>query len=114
VSVLVDTSVWSLALRRRNPAGDGAVSGQADLRALTSSQITVLINGTPTTVEGTTLEQSPAPAQALGGGINSSLNVNTVALGTPLLNGQSINVQFLLGVQQEGNFRFAVNIEALP
>jgi hypothetical protein len=23
--VLVDTSVWSLALRRRNPAGDGAV-----------------------------------------------------------------------------------------
>jgi len=25
VSVLVDTSVWSLALRRRNPPGDGVV-----------------------------------------------------------------------------------------
>ncbi len=25
MSVLVDTSVWSLALRRRNPAGEGAV-----------------------------------------------------------------------------------------
>jgi hypothetical protein len=37
-----------------------------------------------------------------------------VTLGTPLANGASINVQFLLGVQQTGTFRFYVVVEALP
>ncbi|HYP01864.1 MAG TPA: M36 family metallopeptidase [Pyrinomonadaceae bacterium] len=91
--------------------GDGP--GQADLRALTSTTISnVMINGQPTTIEGTTLEQPPH--QPRGGGINSSLRVPTIAFGTPLPNGQSVNVQFLLGVQRDGLFRFIVNIEALP
>jgi hypothetical protein len=35
-------------------------------------------------------------------------------LNTPLNAGQSINVEWLLGVKQIGSFRFYVNIEALP
>ncbi|MDT7603991.1 MAG: hypothetical protein QOF61_1988, partial [Acidobacteriota bacterium] len=92
--------------------GGGVGSGQADLRALTSSQITVLVNGTPTTVEGTTLEQPPT--QTLGGGLNSSMSVGTITFATPLPNGQSVNVQFMFGVQQGGRFRVFVNVEALP
>jgi hypothetical protein len=95
-----------------NSPGGGVGSGQADLRALTSGQITVTVNGTPTTVEGTTLEQPPT--QTLGGGLNSSMAVGAITLGTPLANGQSVNVQFMFGVQQTGRFRVFVNIEALP
>jgi hypothetical protein len=90
----------------------GAGAGQADLRALTSGQISVMINGTPTTIEGTTLDVPPA--QALGGGLNSSLAAGTITFGTPLAHGQLVNVQFMLGVQQTGTFRFVVNIEGLP
>jgi hypothetical protein len=61
------------------------------------------------TVEGTTLETPPA--QSLGGGHNSTM---TVTLGTPLAPGASVNLQFLLGVQQTGSFKFFFNIEALP
>lgn len=89
----------------------GSGAGQADLRALSSGDISVTINGTPTTIRGTTLETT-AP-QALGGGLNSSLNVDAVTT-TPLTNGQSVNVQFMLGVQQTGSFRFLVTVEALP
>jgi len=86
-------------------------AGAADIRALTSGQITVSVNGVDRTVQGTTLEQPPA--QAAGGGNNSTLAVGTVALATPLANGASVDLQFLLGVQQTGNFRFFVNIEAV-
>ena len=34
--------------------------------------------------------------------------------GTPLANGASIDLQFLVGIQQTGNFRIYLNIEALP
>jgi hypothetical protein len=61
------------------------------------------------TVQGTTLETPPA--QALGGGNNSTFTVN---LGTPLAAGASVKVQFLLGVQQTGSLKFFFNIEALP
>jgi len=96
--------------------------GIADLRALTSTNVVVsgiTDSGTCTaagqstpctiTVQGTTLETPPA--QALGGGHNSTFTVN---LGTPLAAGASVNVQFLLGVQQTGSFKFFFNIEALP
>jgi hypothetical protein len=96
--------------------------GIADVRALTSTSVVVsgiTDNGTCTaaglttpctiTVQGTTLETPPA--QPLGGGHNSTMTVN---LGTPLAAGQSINLQFLLGVQQTGAFKFFFNIEALP
>jgi len=104
-----------------------AASGFADLRPRTSVSVVVAgINDTVTcamtgspatppcsvTAQTTTLEQPPS--QPNGGGFNSTLNAGTVTLGTPLTNGASINLQFLLGIQQTGNFRIYVNIEALP
>lgn len=35
----------------------------------------------------------------------------TITLGTPLANGASVDVRFLLGIQQTGNFKFYINIE---
>jgi N-acetylneuraminic acid mutarotase len=82
--------------------------GQADLRALDSIDALVLTSsGASVPVKGTTLEQ---PAQSLGGGLNSAL---VVALPAPLGASASVNVQFVLGVQQGGSFRFLVNIEAV-
>jgi hypothetical protein len=98
-----------------------ALLGTADLRAITSTQVTATCQsegGTPhlcsdnaspqTTIEGTTLETDTA-GQSNGGAFNS-----TLSLATPLPAGASVNVQFLLGVEQNGSFRFFVNIEALP
>jgi hypothetical protein len=103
-----------------------APSGIADLRPRTSTAVVVTgINdsgtcfelGSPSTapctvtVQGTTLEQPPS--QPNGGGFNSSMAAGTVTLGTPLADGASIAVQFLLGIQQTGSFKIYVNIEAL-
>jgi VCBS repeat-containing protein len=99
----------------------------ADVRALDSITVTVngvndaatcAATGTPATapcsveVFGTTLEQPPA--QSLGGALNSTLSAGTIAMPTPLAPGQSINLQFRLGVQSPGNFKFFFNVEALP
>jgi hypothetical protein len=101
-------------------------SSFADLRARTSGSVVVTgVNDSGTcgllplpcvvTVQGTTLEEAAAPNnQPNGGGYNSSLSAGTVTMSTPLAPGASINVQFLLGIQQTGTFRFFVNIEALP
>jgi Lamin Tail Domain len=104
-----------------------APSGFADLRPRTSVAVVVAgINdgatcaatGAPATppctatVQGSTLEQPPA--QPNGSGFNGSLGAGTVTLGTPLANGASLNLQFLLGIQQTGNFKIFVNVEALP
>jgi CSLREA domain-containing protein len=101
--------------------------GNADLRALTSSNevgigpindagtCTASGAGSPpctVTVKGLTLETPPA--QLNGGGLNSSLTEGTITLGTPLANGASVNVNFLLGVQTTGKFRFLIIVEALP
>jgi len=98
--------------------------GLADLRALTTPSSFVVsgindpgtcgVNPTPcsVTVEATTLQQPPA--QPNGGSYNSTLAAGTISTGTPLAAGQSINVNFLLGVQTTGNFRFLIIVEALP
>ena len=64
------------------------------------------------TVQGTTLETPPA--QPNGSGFNGSMSAGTITLGTPLANGASINLQLLNGIQQTGNFKVYLNIEALP
>jgi len=88
-------------------------AGIADIRPLTSGQIiAALTGGGNATVEGTTVDVPPA--QPNGGGINSTMSASTITLGTPLANGATINLQFLLGVQQTGAFRYYINIEALP
>jgi hypothetical protein len=104
-----------------------APSGFADMRPRTSAAVVVAgINDTATcaatgapatppctaTVQGTTLETPPS--QPNGSGFNGSLSAGTVTLGTPLANGASINLQFLLGLQQTGSFKIYVNVEALP
>ena len=104
-----------------------APSGFADLRARTSVAVVVAgINDSATcaatgapstppctaTVQGTTLEQPPT--QPNGSAFNGSLSAGTVTLATPLANGASLNLQFLLGIQQTGTFKFFINVEALP
>jgi hypothetical protein len=96
-----------------------APSGIADLRPRTSTAVVVTVDRPPcgsgtsnVTVQGTTLEQPPS--QPNGGGFNSSMSAGTVTLATPLANGATIDVRFLLGIQQTGSFKFYFNIEALP
>lgn len=96
-----------------------APSGIADLRPRTSTAVVVTVDRAPcgsgtsnVTVNGTTLEQPPA--QPNGGGFNSSMSVGAINLVTPLANGASVDVRFLLGIQQTGSFKFFINVEALP
>jgi hypothetical protein len=96
-----------------------APSGIADLRPRTSTAVVVTVDRAPcgsgtsnVTVQGTTLEQPPS--QPNGGGFNSSLSSGTVTLATPLANGATLDLRFLLGLQQTGSFKFYVNVEALP
>lgn len=96
-----------------------APSGIADLRPRTSTAVVVTVDRPPcgsgtsnVTVQGTTLEQPPS--QPNGGGFNSSLSSGTVTLATPLANGASLDVRWLLGLQQTGSFKFYLNVEALP
>jgi len=87
-------------------------AGYADIRARDSGPISVTVtSGETKNVQGTTLEQPPT--QASGGARNSTLAVGTVTLAAPLANGASVDLQFLLGVQQTGNFRFFLNVETV-
>ena len=73
--------------------------GTADLRVLNSTNLTV---------------ETP-PAQALGGGLNTSVAPTpAVTLAVPLANGANIPVDFEFGVMQTGCFHFTVIAEALP
>ena len=96
-----------------------APSGFADLRPRTSTAVVVTVDRPPcgsgtsnVTVQGTTLEQPPS--QPNGGGFNSSMSAGTVTLGRRWPTARRIDVRFLLGIQQTGNFKFYLNIEALP
>lgn len=90
-------------LNTPNPGG-----AQADIRWLNSGDQPVTTSLGNLMLRGT-LIQTP-PAQAGGGGLNSS---GVVAIGV-LSPGATIDVRFLLGVQSGGRFRFFVNVEALP
>jgi hypothetical protein len=89
-----------------------APQGRADVRLLTSSS-SVEDNpecngGGLLNITGVVLD---SPSQPKGGGFNSTV---FVPLETPLQPGETILVNFLLGVQQTGRFRFFINVEALP
>jgi hypothetical protein len=93
-----------------------APSGIADLRPRTSTSVVVTVDRPPcgagtsnVTVAGTTLEQPPS--QPNGSGFNGSLSV---ALAPSLASGASIDVRFLLGIQQTGQYKFVIVPEALP
>ncbi len=86
------------------------MSPQAELRVLDAVDQAVTVAGPAVVpVEGAVLE-SP-PAQALGGGLGSSLVVD---LGAGLAPGASVNVALTVGVQSKGNFAYWVAWEALP
>src|SRR5207248_3347988 len=94
------------------PAGSAA-----DLRVRTSTAGTVVINGNNAacpakscSMQATTLETPPA--QPNGGGLDSSLSAGTITLAAPLVNGGTLNVNFLLGIQVTGCGTFVVIAEA--
>ena len=100
-------------------------SGVADLRARTSSDIMVTVDRPPcgagtssVPVYGATLQNRflfMGPTfQPEGGAMNSLLSVGQINLFNALPAGASIDVHFLLGVEQTGLFRFYVNIEVFP
>ena len=90
------------------PAGAGA----ADLRARTSSTITVQTGSGNKLVRGTALEAPPA--QANGGGVNSTLAAGTITTATALAAGASISLRFLFGVEQAGDYDIAIVLESSP
>ena len=98
-----------------------APSEIADLRPISSAAIPVTVDRPPCgsgtsspVVSGTTLEQdntAPSTGQPNGGGFNSSMGVN---VGGGLAAGASIDVRFVLGLQQTGAYKFAIVAEGLP
>lgn len=96
-----------------------SISGVSDLRPRTSGDVVVTVDRPPctattsgVTVHGTTLEQPPS--QPNGGGFNSTLSAGSVTTGTPLFANTSIDVRFLLGIQQTGLVRFCIVPETVP
>ncbi|HEX8337656.1 MAG TPA: Calx-beta domain-containing protein, partial [Pyrinomonadaceae bacterium] len=105
-------AVTRLRFRVTNLSTFPAAAGTADLRARPSSNVVVTTAGGPKAVLGTTLEQTPS--QPNGGGLNSTLSAGTVTLATPLAPGASVNLRFLFGVQQTGDYDIGVVLESLP
>lgn len=99
-------------------------AGIADLRARTSADIMVTVDRSPCgagtssiPVLGTELEDRflfmGPPFQPAGGGLHAALK-GQVSLLQSIPPGGSMDLHFLLGVQQPGLFRFYLNIEVLP
>ncbi len=108
-------AVTRLRFRIVDITGFPQIGSFADLRAVTSTSSNSdpqPCGGGTVDLQGLTLETPPA--QASGGGFNSTLSAGTITLATPLAAGASINVNFLLNIVQAGAFRFFVNVEALP
>ncbi|HEX8719884.1 MAG TPA: Ig-like domain-containing protein [Pyrinomonadaceae bacterium] len=98
-------NVTALRFRVVDLSTKPAAAGAADLRALSSGDTTVGV----TPVKGTTLQVPPA--QAAGGGVNSTFAVN---LGSGLAPGASVNLRFLFGVEQPGDYNVAFVLESAP
>lgn len=105
-------SVTRLRLRIVDITTFPGANGKADLRARTSSDLVVPTSMGNVTVRGTELESPPNPWS--GGGFNSTLSVNNIALLTPLGAGATEYIHVLLGVQQAGPMNVKFVIEALP
>ncbi|MFN2492886.1 MAG: hypothetical protein ABR501_08390 [Pyrinomonadaceae bacterium] len=93
--------------------GSECANNCADLRALTSLDGEAAVAGQVVTVRGVRLEESPTgPLQPNRGGFNSSWSADFITLGTPLPSGNSVDIQFKVGIMRTGNFRIYINIEA--
>lgn len=109
--------VSRLRFRIVDVTAGSAPSGTADLRARSSityvatcTDLCPDTNEATTTIIGLALE---APSGASNGGLNSTLAHGEINLDNQLQPLQSTNVHFLPGVQQNGGFRFFVNVEAV-
>jgi uncharacterized repeat protein (TIGR01451 family) len=87
--------------------GTPGTTALADLRAISSTDVEATVNNNPLIIKGTLLES----AHPLGGGVNSTLILPLT--GNSLAPNATIDVQFRLGVERNGAFRFFVNVEAL-
>jgi hypothetical protein len=81
---------------------------QAILRVLDGANATVTVRGVP--LRALTLEQPPT--QPNGGGLNSSLVYGTFTVPEAIPVGGTVDVQFQIGVQQGGYYRFFFTVEA--
>lgn len=113
ITNISSTNITRLRFRVVSITTFPAASTDADLRPISSYVPfnVMLSDGTIKTVRGTVLETPPH--QPNGGGFNSSMRAEDVTLAEPLAPGQSISLQFLLGVQQSGTFRFNIIVETL-
>ncbi|HEX8000771.1 MAG TPA: lamin tail domain-containing protein [Pyrinomonadaceae bacterium] len=103
--------VTRLRFRIIDITGYPFMAGTSDVRFINSgSTVVTRSDGTNVFVQGTTLETPPT--QINGGGWNSTASANQVTPSTPLYPNQSISLQFMLGVQESGYFRFFIVIEA--
>jgi uncharacterized repeat protein (TIGR01451 family) len=87
--------------------GTPGTNALADLRAISSVDVEATVNNNPVIIKGTLLEST----HTLGGGVNTTLTIPLA--GNSLAPNASIDVQFRLGVERNGAFRFFVNVEAL-
>src|SRR5205085_7925368 len=86
---------------------------QADLRVRDSMDESLFVPGRGmVAVQGTVREQPPVQSEPVCGGLNTSLIDNDITPASPLDVGASVDVVFHVGVQQGGNFRFFINVEA--
>jgi hypothetical protein len=90
------------------PAPDLATSDMR-VRSLWDDSLVTLTNGNVVTVRNTYMPTPPW--KSYGGGFNTILRPTGISPAQPLAPGQSVNVGFLLGVQQNGIYRFYITVE---
>jgi hypothetical protein len=87
--------------------GTPGTNALADLRVISSTDVEATVNDNTVFIKGTLLEST----HPLGGGLNTTLVLPL--RGISLAPNATIDVQFRLGVERDGAFRFFVNVEAL-
>ncbi|WP_175526107.1 choice-of-anchor D domain-containing protein [Paracidovorax konjaci] len=94
--------------------GGAPPAGQSDLRLLGSPVQTITLSDATQVTTAALAVQTP-PAQAMGGGVNTSVADSAVTTTAPLAVGASRTVEFNLGVNTAGTlpYRFTVIAEAL-
>ncbi|HEX8149748.1 MAG TPA: Calx-beta domain-containing protein [Pyrinomonadaceae bacterium] len=117
----------TLSLRRRFTNNTGQALSKlrfrvADLSTWNSRQIfgsQAEMRVLDATLEGLTglkaTKLETTPSQPDGGGINAGLLVDgALTLSSPLASGQSVDVEFLLGVMRGGTYQFILVVEGAP
>ena len=123
-AAVTNGALGTLSLRRRFTNNTGRALSKlrfrvADLSTWNSRQVfgtQAELRVLDATLEGLSglraAKLGPAPAQAHGGGINAGLLLDgALTLSAPLASGQSVDVEFLLGVMKGGSYQFILVVE---